>query len=219
MEASILSDQGILEHLDKGTVVIEPFNMENLSTSSYDVTLGETYYRASKETRTGWFYNMYDQAHVGAVWGPPQSAQTWSKLREKRYLPCFKNIAEDDKIILIGPGESILAHTQEIIGGRKTVTTMMKARSSIGRSFLTVCSCAGWGDIGYVKHWTMEIRNHHQTHTIPLVVGRRIAQIIFMDTHRTETKTSYEKRGKYCPSRPWTSSDMLPKLYLDREIQ
>lgn len=31
---------------------------------------------------------------------------------------------------------------------RKTVTTMMKARSSMGRNFIEVCKCAGWGDIG-----------------------------------------------------------------------
>ena len=45
------------------------------------------------------------------------------------------------------PGETILAHTQEFIGGRECVTTMMKARSSLGRVFVAVCKCAGWGDV------------------------------------------------------------------------
>ncbi|MCX8513508.1 MAG: hypothetical protein ORN26_00305 [Candidatus Pacebacteria bacterium] len=41
------------------------------------------------------------------------------------------------------PGETILAHTNEFIGGRNHITTMMKARSSMGRSFIEVCKCAG----------------------------------------------------------------------------
>lgn len=41
---SLLSDAGILEHLERGSVVIEPFNRSNLSTSSYDVTLGPYFF-------------------------------------------------------------------------------------------------------------------------------------------------------------------------------
>lgn len=49
------------------------------------------------------------------------------------------NIDADDLIIWIKPGETILGHTMEFIGGRKSVTTMMKARSSMGRNFIEVC--------------------------------------------------------------------------------
>ena len=37
----ILSDQRILEEIEKGTIVIEPFNRECLGTNSYDVHLGK----------------------------------------------------------------------------------------------------------------------------------------------------------------------------------
>lgn len=37
----ILSDQHILQEMDKGTIVIEPFNRECLGTNSYDVHLGK----------------------------------------------------------------------------------------------------------------------------------------------------------------------------------
>lgn len=33
--------------------------------------------------------------------------------------------------------------------------------------------------------------------TIPLVVGRRIAQIVFFETEGTENGSSYEQSGKY----------------------
>ena len=56
----------------------------------------------------------------------------------------------------------------------------MKARNSIGRSLLNVCSCAGQGDVGYYNRWTMELYNQdNKVRSIVLVVGRRIAQIVF----------------------------------------
>ena len=128
-------------------------------------------------------------------------------------------------LIWISPVESILAHTIEFIGGRTTVTTMMKARSSMGRNFIEVCKCAGWGDIGYVNRWTMEITNNSRNYSIPLVVGRRIAQIVFFDSDGTDG-TDYAKGGKYQSSldvnevkKMWTPYDMLPRMYLDREIK
>ena len=37
----ILSDKKILEEMDRGTIIIEPFRKENLGTNSYDVHLGK----------------------------------------------------------------------------------------------------------------------------------------------------------------------------------
>lgn len=45
---SLLSDKAILRHMEKGTVVIEPFVRGNLSTSSYDVTLGPYYFKEAE---------------------------------------------------------------------------------------------------------------------------------------------------------------------------
>jgi hypothetical protein len=45
VEHSLLSDKAILKHIQRGTIVIEPFARECLSTSSYDVTLGPYFYR------------------------------------------------------------------------------------------------------------------------------------------------------------------------------
>jgi deoxycytidine triphosphate deaminase len=56
------SDKAILKHMDVGRIIIEPFNRENLSTSSYDVTLGEYYYRQQHDEpgSTG-IYNLWDE--------------------------------------------------------------------------------------------------------------------------------------------------------------
>lgn len=222
---SLLSDKAILECMSKGRVVIDPFKRENLSTSSYDVTLGEFFYREAKPEGKR-IYNPFSKAEVDRVWGTHKihRAEKASKWIEE-HGTSLENIHPDDRIIWIDPGETILGHTNEFIGGRKSVTTMMKARSSLGRNFIEVCKCAGWGDIGYVNRWTMEITNNSCHYSIPLVVGRRIAQIIFFDSDGTIEDRSYEDNGKYQVSNSmeelaskWSPVDMLPKMYLDREI-
>lgn len=222
-ERSLLSDKALIKHIEKGTVVIDPLNESNINTSSYDVTLGNYYYRESHQNGMK-YYNPYDEKHIKKIWGDPKKAVKVSEWVKDNGIE-LTNIDKDDYIIWIGPGETILAHTEEFIGGRDSVTTMMKARSSMGRNFIEVCKCAGWGDIGYVNRWTMEITNNSQYYSIPLVVGRRIAQIVFFDTEGTIDDNCYSKTGKYANTtdinelkKRWQPSDMLPKMYLDREI-
>ena len=47
-----LSDKKILEEMKKGDIIITPFHEDNLSTSSYDVALGEYYFAERKNTNT-----------------------------------------------------------------------------------------------------------------------------------------------------------------------
>jgi deoxycytidine triphosphate deaminase len=51
-------------------------------------------------------------------------------------------ILTEQRIIWIGPGETILGHTNEFVGGKISVTAMMKARSSLGRNFIEVINSA-----------------------------------------------------------------------------
>lgn len=227
-----LSDKKILEALGDGSIIITPYDERNLATSSYDVTLGDQYFTEQQEDEPGPelypIYNIYNKDATERVWGSkPQQA-----LRAGDILPNFPSMVDqwagidkDDKVILIGPGETILAHTQEFIGGKDHITTMMKSRSSMGRQFIAVCKCAGWGDVGYVNRWTMEITNYSSHYTIPLVVGRRIAQIVFFETGPIREK-DYTVAGKYQTSpdilavmESWKPEDMLPKLYKDRDIK
>ncbi len=221
-----LSDKKILEEMKRGNVIIEPFDPKSLSTSSYDVTLGEYYYREAKPDRyNNKIYDIWNEDHMRRIW----NGQGYHKAKSAKEV--FKNIKLDtssikpnDKVILLEPGETILAHTNEFIGGLHTITTMMKARSSLGRSFIEVCKCAGWGDVGYINRWTMEITNNSKHYAIPLVVGRRIAQLVFFETGEI-LGHDYNKVGKYNSSedvailkKNWKPEMMLPRLYKDREI-
>lgn len=217
-----LSDKRILGEMEKGNVVIEPFVKKHLSTSSYDVTLGEWYFRELAPDDYLHIYNIYSKKHTDKVWGTkPERAK-----KAKEVLKNFDfgdGIRPEDKIILIRPGETILAHTQEFIGGKNCITTMMKARSSLGRNFIEVCKCAGWGDVGFTNRWTMEITNGSRHYTIPLLVGMRIAQIVFFYTGEIIGQ-DYTAGGKYqtTPSlkelkASWKPEMMIPKLWKDRE--
>jgi len=220
-----LSDRKILESMKEGSIVIEPFKRPNLATSSYDVTLGEWFFPEQAPKHFQNLYNVYDKQHIERVWGTKAKRAKPAKEILAKYKFEYDGISPNDKIILLAPGETILAHTQEFIGGRDHITTMMKARSSLGRSFIEVCKCAGWGDVGYINRWTMEITNNSTHYYIPLVVGRRIAQIIFFETGPI-LKNDYAKAGKYQSGgsvaqlkKRWKPTDMLPRLYLDRDIK
>lgn len=220
-----LSDTKILGAMKEGSIIIEPFERPNLATSSYDVTLGEFFFVEQHPAHFENIFNIYDKNHIDRVWGKePRRAKKARDVFEK-YTIDWNGIHPEEQVILMAPGETILGHTNEFIGGREHITTMMKARSSLGRSFISVCKCAGWGDVGYINRWTMEIQNTSNKYYIPLVVGRRIAQIVFFETGPIEAK-SYFVEGKYQTGetltqlkKSWKPHMMLPQLYRDRDIK
>lgn len=220
-----LSDKKIIEAKEAGDIVITPYDERNLSTASYDVTLGEYFFAEKSPKHFQHIYNPYDKSNVERIWGTEALQAKSAEEVFEHYNFSFDGIAKDDKVIVLDPGETILAHTNEYIGGRNHITTMMKARSSLGRNFIEVCKCAGWGDVGFVNRWTMEITNNSQHYAIPLVVGRRIAQIVFFETGEILGE-DYTADGKYQADldfdslqKSWNPQMMLPQMYNDFEIQ
>lgn len=219
-----LSDRKILDAMKEGSILIEPFERKNLATSSYDVTLGEFYFTEEHPRHFENVFNIYDKKHIDRVWGTEARQAKPAHEVFAKYNIEWNGIHPDEQVILMAPGETILGHTQEFIGGKDHITTMMKARSSLGRSFISVCKCAGWGDVGYTNRWTMEIQNTSNRYYIPLVVGRRIAQIVFFETGPI-LEQSYFVEGKYQTGetidqlkKSWHPTMMLPKLHTDRDI-
>lgn len=180
----LLSDKRILEEMHNGNIIIEPFDERHLGTNSYDCRLGNRYYRAVQ----GQTFMIDDTDDIAAMWGAPLSAASR---------------------IIIEPGETILAHTVETVGGRRGFLAKMHARSTTARWTLSVCRCAGVGDVGYVSKWTMEISNHSQN-VLMIPVGYRIAQMVFEYVGETDKEYhSSSHSGNY--GRDWHVKDMLPQ--------
>jgi dCTP deaminase len=223
----VLSKPDILKHYKAGNIIIDPFNKESLANASYDVRLGAFFYRQKHLTHTE-LLNPFSKESLEKMYEKCEEALPVKQITSQ--INKLENLKPSDRVILISPNETILAHTIEFIGGRNgtdtlpAVTTEMRARSSIGRIGIAVCKCAGWGDIGYVNRWTMEITNFSSS-LIPLPVGLRIAQIIFHSVTKVEDKDEYSKKGKYQTSvdtavlkKNWKPQDMLPKLYNDKDL-
>lgn len=234
----MLSRPDILEQHEKGNIFIRPFDHQNVGTNSYDVCLGEWIYREKFNSGLPHFhgyveprflYNMYDKDHVGQLYELEHARPASEVLHPWFELGDLEGIDKDDLVILIRPGESILAHTEEFIGSNcNFITTRMAARSTIGRNALEVTRCAGVGDIGYCTRWTLEITNNFQYHMIPLVVGRRVGQVVFDGVRPLEEgDADYRGSGKYQRGsvdveemvRMWHPEMMLPRAYLDREVE
>ena len=222
----LLSRDAILKHIKKGTIVIDPFLDRNLKTTSYDVSLGEWFWRENRPLGRHTMHNMYDEHSTGFIWNGPYQAEKVADVERRIGIP-FKNIPGSARVILLGPGETVLGHTIEFIGGRDICVAKMYARSSLGRNFIEVCKDAGWGDIGYVNRWTMEITNNSQHFTIPLVAGRRIAQMVFYEVDPLKRGKDYvAEKGKYQHAsdlkklkKDWNPQMMLPKMHLDWEAR
>lgn len=223
----LLSKNAILRHIKEGNIVIEPFKEENLNSASYDVTLGPYYYREKHHQGGVVTYNPYSEKDIKRIWGKKAfKAKPLKEWSERTGIEKIENINPDDLVIWIAPGETILGHTQEFIGGRKVINTMLKARSSFGRNFIEICKDAGWGDIGYINRWTIEITNNSRYYQIPLVVGRRVGQMTFFEVEEIPEKEHYHKRGKYqkAPNieklkKEWRPELMLPRMFEDFEIE
>lgn len=246
---SVLSDLQIIDGLISGHVVCRPLVPENIRGSSIDLTLGENFWRC--DARPDGVFNPCDQAEVERYFdGPFQAkpyASVWEKLvkennsennwswplppvghgtpawRLKAESP-FVGIPDDWPVIVLRPGERILAHSHEFVGIRAPGTSMLKARSGTGRIGVKVCDDAGWGDPDYIGRWTWEMRNDN-AEAIILPVGDRYAQIVLFDTGPVG-RGYVDGGGSYQGTadidelvREWTSQMMLPQWWRSTRVK
>lgn len=219
----VYSNIQIKKAIDEGHIVFHPYIDDHIAGSSIDVTLGNWYYRTERASEGG-FYNPFDKFEVNQYFSGALKAEIHKEWANKHGRQLFENIPADQPIIVLRPGERILAHTHEFIGIKAPGTSTMQARSTWGRNGVAVCLDAGWGDPGYVNRWTMEIYNMNQHESVVLPVGERIAQIVFYETGPVESE--YNKlSGKYQPRESedlaevianWSPDQMLPQAYKDQ---
>lgn len=222
----VYSNTQIKKAISDGHIVMYPYVEEFINGSSVDVTLGEWYYRTDRDTHRA-IYNPFDEHAIFKHFGEAQQAKPHKQWCEENGLKLFANIPEDHPIIVMRPGERILAHTHEFIGIKAPGTSTMQARSTWGRNGVAVCLDAGWGDPGYINRWTMEIYNMNQHHSVVLPVGERIAQLVFYETGPVEGEYK-NLSGKYQEFAEddlphlissWRPEQMLPRAFKDKRMK
>ncbi len=224
----VYSNTEITAAVKDGSIVCVPFAPHHVSEASLDITLGYYFYKQEYD-ESARVYNPFDQADVARYFKGPLKAQPHEQWAKENKHALFANVPKDHPIIVLRPGERILAHTHEFVGIRPHGGACeIRSRSSWGRNGVAVCFDAGWIDPGYINRITLEIYNLNKHEAVVLPVGERIGQIIFHHTGEVEGDYSDGRKGmsgKYQHSsdideliRTWSPEQMLPKAYKDARV-
>lgn len=222
---SVYSNTEIKAAINDGTIVSVPFNEQHISEASLDFTLGNYFFKQEyrEDNRV---YNPFDKSDVDGYFKGPLEAMPHAEWCKAHGYTLFKNIPEDHPIIVLRPGERILAHTHEFIGIRAHGGACeVRSRSTWGRNGVAVCFDAGWVDPGYINRITLEIYNLNMHESVVLPVGERMGQLVFHKTGPVEGDYSDGRKGmsgKYQNTddldeliKNWSPEDMLPRGYKD----
>lgn len=222
---SVYSNTEIKAAINDGTIVSVPFNEQHISEASLDFTLGNYFFKQEyrEDNRV---YNPFDKSDVDGYFKGPLEAMPHAEWCKTHGYTLFKNIPEDHPIIVLRPGERILAHTHEFIGIRAHGGACeVRSRSTWGRNGVAVCFDAGWVDPGYINRITLEIYNLNMHESVVLPVGERMGQLVFHKTGPVEGDYSDGRKGmsgKYQNTddldeliKNWSPEDMLPRGYKD----
>ncbi|MCD6248506.1 MAG: dCTP deaminase [Hadesarchaea archaeon] len=194
----LLSDKDILREIKKGTIVIDPFNREQLQTNGYDVRVGPVY------------YVLRDDIDVFFPFVKDLIKKVYERRKAKEETIDIEGCRIRGRFIKIPPHGFVLAATLERTKTTENIVPSLRCRSSLSRAGISIARCAGLGDIGFDGVWTMGVVNHLPV-TYYLPVGLRVGQIVFM---KTESPAEKAYAGKYLGDR----EPALPKLYADKDL-
>ncbi|MDH6138057.1 MULTISPECIES: dCTP deaminase [Kitasatospora] len=148
----LLSDKDIRAEIDRGRVVIDPFDPAMVQPSSIDVRLDR-------------FFRVFENHRYPHI-DPSQEQPDLTRLVEP----------DGDEAFILHPGEFVLASTYEVITLPDDVASRLEGKSSLGRLGLLTHSTAGFIDPGFSGHVTLELSNV-ATLPIKLYPGMKIGQL------------------------------------------
>lgn len=223
---SVYSNTEIKQAIKDGTIVSVPYDEKHVSQASLDFTLGHYFYRL-ESNQDDHIYNPFDKEEVADYFNGPLEAVPHKDWCDQNGHKLFDNIPVNHPIIVLQPGERVLAHTHEFIGIRTHGGACeVKARSSWARNGVAICFDAGWIDPGYINRITLEIYNLNKYESIVIPVGERVGQLIFHHTGLVEGDYSSGRdgmSGKYQHTSDldeliaaWSPEQMLPRSYKDK---
>lgn len=223
---SVYSNTEIRAAVTDGTIVVVPYTESHVSEASLDFTLGHYFYKQEYQEDAK-VYNPFEKGDVERYFKGPLEAMPHKDWCEKHGYKLFDSIPENHPIIVLRPGERILAHTHEFVGIRTWGGACeVRSRSSWGRNGVAICFDAGWVDPGYINRITLEVYNLNMHESVVLPVGERVGQLVFHKTGPVDGGYAEGRNGmsgKYQHTddleeliRTWSPEQMLPRAYKDQ---
>lgn len=172
----VLTKPDILEYIESGEIVIEPLNLNNVGTNSVDLHLSK-------------FMMTIDNAPEGEwVHAVPLDVKKPFNVR-------LFEVPEEGYVL--EPGTLYLASTLERTWTKKHLPTL-HGKSSVARMGISVHD-AGFGDVGFKGHWTLEITVAQPIRIYP---GMPICQICYEEV-RTLPDVDYMQRKESSYTQAW----------------
>ncbi len=178
----MLSDHKIKRGYEEGSIIINPFNEEQVNPNSYDVRLGRNF----------WVMTDYDLT-----------------FDRNDIISNFQLVTVKSKPFFLKPRMFVLGHTEEFIGSVARFAPHIMTKSTPARCGVMIHLAAGFGDVGYCNRWTLEIVNL-SPRMIELYPGERIAQIAWSEVGFVE-QLYQGKYIQHVVESGWKAEDMLPK--------
>ena len=191
----MLSGNMIKKYREAGDIVIEPlvFMPRHLQPNSYDITLGNWVIRFAKR-----------RPKEPVLLSPYSSYENYYEVEH-----CSDSVS-------LKPGERVLCNTNEFFGAARKAVPLLATRSTIARFGIDICGSAGFGDVGYINRWALEVQNN-SPNALEIPVQSRIGQVFFQEIDDNFAKydgTYNLEAGQYefedMLSR-WKPEDMIPK--------
>lgn len=179
----IFSDRTILEAIEDGRIVIDPFEPSFVQPSSIDLRVDSSFR----------VFENHRYPHID-----PRAPQ--------EDLTKAIDVIEGEAFVL-HPGEFVLGATLERVTLGNDIVARLEGKSSLGRLGLLIHSTAGFVDPGFDGYLTLELSN---VATLPIAIypGMKIGQISFyqMTTPADHPYGSSEAGSKYQGQRGPTPS-------------
>ena len=202
----IFTDKTILDSINKGKIVVQPFIHANLGTNSIDLTLAphlvtyinaedyiaETYHLGRRSFQIS--DNVYKSVHATDGYFIDSKANNETRKFE---------IPEEG--FILQPGQLYIASTNEYTETWNAVPKL-EGRSSLGRLGLFIHVTAGYGDVGFCGKWTLEL-----VATVPLRIypNMKICQISYHGiSEKPNIDYSKKESAKYSGQMGATASKM-----------
>lgn len=168
----ILGDSKIVQYIESGILIIEPFNSENIGPASIDLTLGHIIKKSLPDI------------------SPSPLVDNSSKYEEIDLM---------NEIFYLQPGEMIQGYTNEYIKIPPTLVAQVHNRSSLARFGLRV-DASSFVNPGYEGNLQLVISNI-STHPVQIVAGLRVCQLVLIEVDGVEKPYNLQEDAKYLGER------------------